>query len=65
MEAQILDLLEGLRRSRGLSMLLVSHNLGIVDRLCDDHRALCRPCRRAGAARPAFSCALAPPTPAD
>jgi peptide/nickel transport system ATP-binding protein len=34
-EAQILDLLEGLRRSRGLSMLLVSHNLGIVDRLCD------------------------------
>ncbi|WP_158639079.1 dipeptide ABC transporter ATP-binding protein [Elioraea rosea] len=35
-EAQILDLLEGLRKSRGLSLLLVSHNLGIVDRLCDD-----------------------------
>jgi peptide/nickel transport system ATP-binding protein len=35
-EAQILDLLDGLRRSRGLSLLLVSHNLGIVDRLCDD-----------------------------
>lgn len=34
-EAQILDLLDGLRVSRGLSMLLVSHNLGIVDRLCD------------------------------
>ena len=34
-EAQILDLLEGLRASRGLSMLLVSHNLGIVGRLCD------------------------------
>jgi len=34
-EAQILDLLDGLRRNRGLSMLLVSHNLGIVDRLCD------------------------------
>ena len=34
-EAQILDLLDGLRRSRNLSMLLVSHNLGIVDRLCD------------------------------
>ncbi len=34
-EAQILDLLDGLRARRGLSMLLVSHNLGIVDRLCD------------------------------
>ncbi len=34
-EAQILDLLDGLRDRRGLSMLLVSHNLGIVDRLCD------------------------------
>ncbi len=35
-EAQILDLLEKLRRERGVSMLLVSHNLGIVDRLCDE-----------------------------
>jgi peptide/nickel transport system ATP-binding protein len=35
-EAQILDLLEKLRAERGVSMLLVSHNLGIVDRLCDD-----------------------------
>ena len=34
-EAQILDLLDRLRAQRGLSMLLVSHNLGIVDRLCD------------------------------
>jgi peptide/nickel transport system ATP-binding protein len=34
-EAQILDLLEGLRARRGLSMLLVSHNLAIVDRVCD------------------------------
>lgn len=34
-EAGILDLLENLRATRGLSMLLVSHNLGIVDRLCD------------------------------
>ncbi len=34
-EAQILDLLEQLRTSRGLTMLLVSHNLGIVDRICD------------------------------
>ena len=35
-EAQILDLLEGVRSRRGLSMLLVSHNLGIVDRICDN-----------------------------
>jgi peptide/nickel transport system ATP-binding protein len=35
-EAQILDLLEKLRRERHVSMLLVSHNLGIVDRLCDE-----------------------------
>jgi peptide/nickel transport system ATP-binding protein len=34
-EAQILDLLDRLRERHGLSMLLVSHNLGIVDRLCD------------------------------
>ncbi len=34
-EAQILALLAELRVRRGLSMLLVSHNLGIVDRLCD------------------------------
>jgi peptide/nickel transport system ATP-binding protein len=34
-EAQILDLLDRLRAQRCLSMLLVSHNLGIVDRLCD------------------------------
>jgi peptide/nickel transport system ATP-binding protein len=34
-EAQILDLLEALRQRRALSMLLVSHNLGIVDRICD------------------------------
>ena len=35
-EAQILTLLDDLRHRRGLSMLLVSHNLGIVDRLCDN-----------------------------
>lgn len=34
-EAQVLDLLNRLRERRRLSMLLVSHNLGIVDRLCD------------------------------
>jgi peptide/nickel transport system ATP-binding protein len=34
-EAQILALLDTLRARRNLTMLLVSHNLGIVDRLCD------------------------------
>jgi peptide/nickel transport system ATP-binding protein len=34
-EAQILSLLDALRTRRRLAMLLVSHNLGIVDRLCD------------------------------
>jgi peptide/nickel transport system ATP-binding protein len=34
-EAGILDLLGQLQARRGLSMLLVSHNLGIVRRLCD------------------------------
>jgi peptide/nickel transport system ATP-binding protein len=35
-EAQILDLVEDLRVRRGLSLLLVSHNLGVVERVCDD-----------------------------
>ena len=39
-EAGILDLLAKLRQERGLSLLLVSHNLGIVDRLCDDATVL-------------------------
>jgi peptide/nickel transport system ATP-binding protein len=34
-EAQILDLLETIRARRFLTMLLVSHNLGVVDRICD------------------------------
>ena len=34
-EAQILDLLEELRERRSLTMLLVSHNLGVVDRICN------------------------------
>ncbi|MEO8202709.1 MAG: ABC transporter ATP-binding protein [Betaproteobacteria bacterium] len=35
-EAQILDLLERLRRERGLSMLYITHNLGVVSRICDE-----------------------------
>ena len=34
-EAQILDLLDDLRRRRGLSMLFITHNLGLVNRICD------------------------------
>ena len=42
-EAQILDLLEKLRRDRGLSMLYITHNLGVVARICDDVCACCTP----------------------
>ena len=34
-QAQILDLLASLRSERGMSILLVSHNLAVVRRLCD------------------------------
>jgi peptide/nickel transport system ATP-binding protein len=34
-EAQILDLLEALRLRRGLSFLFVSHNLAVIEHLCD------------------------------
>ena len=34
-EAQILDLLDELRKRRGLSMLFITHNLGLVNRICD------------------------------
>ncbi|MBL8699589.1 MAG: ABC transporter ATP-binding protein [Alphaproteobacteria bacterium] len=35
-EAQILDLLEELQAKRGLTMLFISHNLGVVRRIADD-----------------------------
>jgi peptide/nickel transport system ATP-binding protein len=35
-EAQILDLLEDLRTRLGIGLLFVSHNLGVVERLCDE-----------------------------
>ena len=34
-QAQILELLESLRRDLGLAMLLVAHNLGVVEYVCD------------------------------
>jgi peptide/nickel transport system ATP-binding protein len=34
-QAQILDLLRGLRRERGLSIILVSHDLGVIAQMCD------------------------------
>ena len=35
-EAQILRLLSHLRRDKGIALLFISHNLGVVRRLCDD-----------------------------
>jgi peptide/nickel transport system ATP-binding protein len=35
-EAQILRLLSRLRRDKGITLLFISHNLGVVRRLCDD-----------------------------
>ncbi|RMH22283.1 MAG: ABC transporter ATP-binding protein [Gemmatimonadetes bacterium] len=34
-QAQILDLLAGLRRAHGMSMLLITHDLGVVAEVCD------------------------------
>jgi oligopeptide/dipeptide ABC transporter ATP-binding protein len=34
-QAQILELLEELRETMGLAMLFISHNLGVVARVCD------------------------------
>ncbi len=35
-QAQILELLEGLQRERGLALLLITHDLGAVAAACDD-----------------------------
>ena len=35
-EAHILRLLSRLRRDRGITLLFISHNLGVVRRLCDE-----------------------------
>jgi peptide/nickel transport system ATP-binding protein len=39
-EAQILDLLEQLRAKRGLTMVFISHNLGVVRRIADEAAVL-------------------------
>src|SRR3954468_22982589 len=39
-EAQILDLLEQLRAKRGLTMVFISHNLGVVRRIADEATVL-------------------------
>lgn len=34
--AQVLDVLEGLRREHELTMIMVSHDIGVVQNLCDE-----------------------------
>ncbi|WP_181704966.1 dipeptide/oligopeptide/nickel ABC transporter permease/ATP-binding protein [Chthonobacter rhizosphaerae] len=34
-QAEILDLLDGLRRDRGLAVIFISHDFGVIARLCD------------------------------
>lgn len=40
-QAQILDLLEGLVRRRGLGLLLVTHDLSVIARLADEVAVMC------------------------
>ena len=35
-QAQILDLLQGLQRTTGMAVILITHNLGVVARMADD-----------------------------
>ncbi|WP_198588229.1 hypothetical protein [Geodermatophilus chilensis] len=35
MQAQILNLLQQLQEERGLTMLLITHNLAVVQHMCD------------------------------
>lgn len=35
-QAQVLDLLEGITEARGLTMLFISHNMAVISRICDD-----------------------------
>jgi peptide/nickel transport system ATP-binding protein len=41
-QARILDLIARLRAERGLAYLLISHNLAVVDRLCEESVVLFR-----------------------
>ncbi|HEX4211719.1 MAG TPA: ABC transporter ATP-binding protein [Candidatus Dormibacteraeota bacterium] len=34
-EAEVLDLIQGLRRELGTTVLFISHNLAVIDRMCD------------------------------
>ena len=51
-QAGILRLLDRLRRERGLAVLMITHDLGVLSAVADDVCVICRrPHRRAGPAR--------------
>jgi ABC-type oligopeptide transport system ATPase subunit len=63
-QAQVLNLMQDLQQQFGISYLLISHDLAVVNHLCDDVCVLWTgPDRRAGSARSACSaCAEHPYT---
>ena len=60
-QAQILDLLRGLVRDRGMALLFITHDLGVVRELCERaDRAVCRSRGGGGAGRRPAAAAVPP-----
>ena len=60
-QAQILELLDGLRRETGMGLVLITHDLGLVAEICRPGRGdVCRPGRGDGAG---FATLFAAPPP--
>jgi peptide/nickel transport system ATP-binding protein len=53
-QAEVLNLLEDLRRRRGLTFIMVSHDLAVVTHMCDRLLVMQR-ARRSSSSRPRIS----------